>query len=66
MAAGGWVVTHEDVTERYRAEKELERTRNFLDTVIENVPVTILVKDALRSALHPAQSRKRGILRRSA
>jgi diguanylate cyclase (GGDEF)-like protein/PAS domain S-box-containing protein len=46
MAAGGWVVTHEDVTERYRAEKELERTRNFLTTVIENVPVTILVKDA--------------------
>ncbi|HEY4922287.1 MAG TPA: EAL domain-containing protein [Xanthobacteraceae bacterium] len=46
MAAGGWVVTHEDVTERYRAEKELERTRNFLNTVIENVPVTILVKDA--------------------
>ena len=46
MAAGGWVVTHEDITERHRAMKELERTRNFLDTVIENVPVTILVKNA--------------------
>jgi diguanylate cyclase (GGDEF)-like protein/PAS domain S-box-containing protein len=46
MAAGGWVVTHEDVTERHRAEKELEKTRNFLDTVIENVPAMIVVKDA--------------------
>ena len=46
MAAGGWVVTHEDVTERYRAEKELEKTRNFLHTVIENVPVPIIVKNA--------------------
>src|SRR5262249_42758517 len=46
MAAGGWVVTHEDVTERHRAVKELERTRNFLDTVLENVPATIIVKDA--------------------
>jgi len=46
MAAGGWVVTHEDVTERHRALKELERTRNFLDTVLENVPATIVVKDA--------------------
>ena len=46
MAAGGWVVTHEDVTERHRAQKDLENTRNFLDTVIENVPVTIIVKNA--------------------
>ena len=46
MAAGGWVVTHEDVTERHRAEKELEKTRNFLHTVIENVPVPIIVKNA--------------------
>jgi diguanylate cyclase (GGDEF)-like protein/PAS domain S-box-containing protein len=46
MAAGGWVVTHEDITARQRAVKELERTRNFLDTVLENVPATIVVKDA--------------------
>jgi diguanylate cyclase (GGDEF)-like protein/PAS domain S-box-containing protein len=46
MAAGGWVVTHADITERQRAVKELERTRNFLDTVLENVPATIIVKDA--------------------
>jgi diguanylate cyclase (GGDEF)-like protein/PAS domain S-box-containing protein len=46
MADGGWVVTHEDISERYRAGKELERTRNFLDAVLENVPATIVVKDA--------------------
>src|SRR5262249_28573513 len=46
MADGGWVVTHEDVSERQRAVKELERTRNFIDTVLENVPATIIVKDA--------------------
>ena len=46
MAAGGWVVTHEDITERHRAQKELEKTRNFLHTVIENVPVPIIVKNA--------------------
>jgi len=40
MDGGGWVVTHEDVTERSRTERELESTRNFLDTVIENVPAT--------------------------
>jgi len=46
MAGGGWVVTHEDVTERWRAERELENTRNFLHTVVENVPAAIMVKDA--------------------
>jgi diguanylate cyclase (GGDEF)-like protein/PAS domain S-box-containing protein len=46
MEAGGWVVTHEDVTERYRTEQDLERTRVFLETVIENVPATIVVKTA--------------------
>jgi diguanylate cyclase (GGDEF)-like protein/PAS domain S-box-containing protein len=46
MAGGGWVATHEDTTERRKAEKELNRTRTFLNTVIENVPATLLVKDA--------------------
>jgi diguanylate cyclase (GGDEF)-like protein/PAS domain S-box-containing protein len=43
---GGWVATHEDVTERRRAEKELQRTRNFLNVVIQNIPETLIVKDA--------------------
>jgi diguanylate cyclase (GGDEF)-like protein/PAS domain S-box-containing protein len=46
FAGGFWVGTHEDITERRRAEKELDRTRTFLNTVIENVPVLLIVKDA--------------------
>ncbi len=46
MPTGGWVATHEDVTERVRAERELSRTRAFLDAVISNVPTPIIVKDA--------------------
>jgi diguanylate cyclase (GGDEF)-like protein/PAS domain S-box-containing protein len=42
----GWVVTHEDITERRRAELERDRSEAFANTVIENVPVTIVVKDA--------------------
>jgi diguanylate cyclase (GGDEF)-like protein/PAS domain S-box-containing protein len=45
MESGGWVATHEDITERKRAERELEHTRSFLDTIIENVPSPIIVKD---------------------
>ncbi len=46
VEGGGWVSTHEDITERLRAEQELTRTKTFLDTVIENVPATLIVKDA--------------------
>jgi len=46
MEGGGWVATHEDITERRQAEKERDRTKAFLDTVIENVPVTLVVRDA--------------------
>jgi diguanylate cyclase (GGDEF)-like protein/PAS domain S-box-containing protein len=45
MADGGWVATHEDITERKRAERELESTRSFLNTIIENVPSPIIVKN---------------------
>jgi diguanylate cyclase (GGDEF)-like protein/PAS domain S-box-containing protein len=46
MAGGGWVVTHEDITERRQAEKERDRNREFLDLIIENVPAPIFVKEA--------------------
>jgi len=36
----------EDVTERKRAEDELRETREFLNTIIDNVPVAVTVKDA--------------------
>ena len=44
-AGGGWVATHEDITESKRAERELENTRSFLDSVVENVPSPIIVKE---------------------
>jgi diguanylate cyclase (GGDEF)-like protein/PAS domain S-box-containing protein len=43
--SGGWVATHEDVTERKKADRELEQTRLFLNTIIEHVPSPIIVKD---------------------
>ena len=43
---GGWVSTHEDVTERRKAEKELISLKNFLDTIIQNIPMPIVIKDA--------------------
>jgi len=45
MQGGGWVATHEDITERRRAEKERDRNQAFLDLVVENVPAAIFVKD---------------------
>jgi len=42
---GGWVATHEDITERRKAERDLEHTRSFLNTIIEYVPSPIIVKD---------------------
>ena len=43
---GGWVATHEDITERQSAEKELVRARNMLGAVVENIPEMLLVKEA--------------------
>jgi diguanylate cyclase (GGDEF)-like protein/PAS domain S-box-containing protein len=45
MADGGFVATHEDITDRQRAERELRSTKHFLDTVIENIPMPLVVKD---------------------
>jgi diguanylate cyclase (GGDEF)-like protein/PAS domain S-box-containing protein len=46
MTGGRWVSTHEDITDRRRAEQERDRSQAFATTVIENVPTTIVVKDA--------------------
>ena len=34
-----------DVTERKKAVEELQKTQEFLDTIIENIPVTLFVKE---------------------
>ncbi len=46
MRGGGWISTHTDITDITQATKELQRTKTFLDTVVENVPATLVVKDA--------------------
>jgi diguanylate cyclase (GGDEF)-like protein/PAS domain S-box-containing protein len=43
---GGWVSTFEDVTERTRLEAERDRSRDFLDLIVDHVPSTIYVKRA--------------------
>lgn len=57
IAGGGWVTTHEDVTERKLAEEQLRRTQKFLDTIVEHVPVPILVKDMPSFATDASQCR---------
>ncbi len=44
MHDGGWVSTHSDVTEQRNAERERDRTRTFLDTIVDHVPATLVVK----------------------
>jgi PAS domain S-box-containing protein len=45
LDVGGWVATHEDITEQRRAEQELDETKRFLDSIIENIPIAVIVKD---------------------
>jgi len=47
MEGGGWVATYEDVTEQRRTERDRDRTRAFLDLIIDNVPSAIFVKNAI-------------------
>jgi diguanylate cyclase (GGDEF)-like protein/PAS domain S-box-containing protein len=44
MPGGGWVATHSNVTEQRNAERERDRTRAFLDTIVDHVPATLIVK----------------------
>ena len=46
MDGGGWVVVHEDVTTQRQSARILQRTEQFLATVVENIPEGIVVKDA--------------------
>jgi len=43
---GGWVSTHDDVTEQMRLKQERDRSQKFLNTIVENVPIPIFVKEA--------------------
>ena len=41
-----WVSVHRDVTESKRLRERLERTNLFLDSIVENIPNMVFVKDA--------------------
>jgi diguanylate cyclase (GGDEF)-like protein/PAS domain S-box-containing protein len=45
VASGGWVTTHTDITERVKIERERDRSREFLNHIINRVPSAIIVKD---------------------
>jgi diguanylate cyclase (GGDEF)-like protein/PAS domain S-box-containing protein len=45
LPTGGWVATHDDITEQYRAEQELNETKQFLDSIIDNIPIAVVVKE---------------------
>ncbi len=42
---GGWVSTHDDVSEQRRAELDRDRSQKFLTTLLEALPITIFVKE---------------------
>jgi PAS domain S-box-containing protein len=46
MDGGGVVAVHDDITEQRRSQRILERTEQFLATILENVPQAIVAKDA--------------------
>jgi diguanylate cyclase (GGDEF)-like protein/PAS domain S-box-containing protein len=53
VSGGGWVATIEDMTELKAFEAERERQRQFLNDVLDNVPVIVVVKDPVeRKFLH--------------
>ena len=68
LSYGGYtagLVAAIDVTERKRAEDELRRTQNFFNTVVENVPLPIVVK-SVPSAVEEASERRFTLINRAA
>ncbi len=47
MPQGGWVATFEDITEQRKFDRERERQWELMNEIIDNVPVMIVVKDAV-------------------
>ena len=46
MSGGRIMTTHEDITDIKRAERDLDETKRFLDTIVENLPMAVLAKEA--------------------
>jgi PAS domain S-box-containing protein len=43
---GAWMALHDDVSASRKRQRILERTEQFLATIIENIPEAIVAKDA--------------------
>jgi PAS domain S-box-containing protein len=41
-----WISIHRDISERKRLEEQLLRAKSFLDSIVENIPDMVFVKDA--------------------
>jgi diguanylate cyclase (GGDEF)-like protein/PAS domain S-box-containing protein len=47
MPDGGSVAVHQDITAHLLTEKQLDETKQFLNSIIENIPIAVVVKDAV-------------------
>ena len=47
MPDGGTVAVHQDITAHLRTEQQLDETKQFLNSIIENIPIAVVVKDAV-------------------
>lgn len=47
VITGGWVTTHEDITKQRKLEQVRDLDRQFLNQIINSVPATIVVRDAI-------------------
>lgn len=44
---GGSVAVHQDITAHLHTEQQLDETKQFLNSIIENIPIAVVVKDAV-------------------
>lgn len=49
MTDGGWVALHDDITTQVDLTKRLDKSRRFLEYVIDNIPSSVVVKRASNS-----------------
>lgn len=45
MASGGWISTHEDITERRKTQKSLEESQEFLSIAFRATPVAMAIAE---------------------
>jgi diguanylate cyclase (GGDEF)-like protein/PAS domain S-box-containing protein len=51
MPDGGSVAVHQDITAHLNTEQQLDEAKQFLNSIIENIPIAVVVKDAVTRKL---------------